>query len=186
MNPTPKTGLTQNARKIINQNVLYASGAGLIPFPLLDFATIFAIQVAMVKALANEYGLSKEEYNKSQVKSIIGSLVGHVSTVSLIKVIPGLGHLLGGTIGAVSGAASTYALGRVFAVHFSSGGTILDLNPEKIRSFYEQEYEKGKQLQDQMEREAEQNTRTKIDSKELEDYLEKLDPSNKKDFLSDT
>ena len=42
MDRTPKTGLTEGAKKIINQNVLSASGAGLIPLPLLDFAAISA------------------------------------------------------------------------------------------------------------------------------------------------
>jgi uncharacterized protein (DUF697 family) len=184
MNPAPRTNLSKNVKKIINNNVLYASGAGLIPLPLIDFAAILAIQLNMVKLLAEEYGITGSDYNKHRVKSIIGSLVGSISAMSLIKIIPGLGQLLGGATTAVSGAASTYALGKVFATHFAAGGTILDFNPEKIRKYYQQEYEKGKRIHAEIEREAKDQSKASIDFEKLEAELEKLDIANQNNLFA--
>ena len=49
----------------------------------------------------------------------------------------------GATVSALAGA-STYALGEVFKKHFESGGTILDFDPERLKKYYEQKFEKGK------------------------------------------
>ena len=38
-------------------------------------------------------------------------------------------------------AAATYALGRVFIQHFECGGTILDLDPDKVREHFRREFE---------------------------------------------
>jgi hypothetical protein len=45
---------------------------------------------------------------------------------------------------AAIGAASTYAVGKVFAEHFESGGTFLDFDEEKAREHFKAMYEEGK------------------------------------------
>jgi hypothetical protein len=44
----------------------------------------------------------------------------------------------------VMAGASTYAIGKVFVKHYEEGGTILDLNTEKLKAYYREQYEKGK------------------------------------------
>jgi len=44
---------------------------------------------------------------------------------------------------AVAGA-STYAVGQVFIQHFESGGTFLDFDPEKVKGYFAEQFEKGK------------------------------------------
>ena len=40
--------------------------------------------------------------------------------------------------------ASTYAVGKVFVQHFESGGTFLNFDPEDVRDYYAEQFEKGK------------------------------------------
>lgn len=65
---------------------------------------------------------------------------------SMLKLIPGVGSLLGGTSMAVLGSASTYAVGKVFQQHFEEGGTLENFNPQQARQQFEAELEKGKEL----------------------------------------
>jgi len=44
----------------------------------------------------------------------------------------------------VYGAAATYALGRVFLLHFDQGGTFLDFDPNESRHHFREEFEKAK------------------------------------------
>jgi hypothetical protein len=40
--------------------------------------------------------------------------------------------------------ASTVAVGRVFLQHFEAGGTLLDFDPEKMKSYFEAEFNKAR------------------------------------------
>jgi uncharacterized protein (DUF697 family) len=66
---------------------------------------------------------------------------------SMFKVLPGFGAVVGGLLAfpAISGAV-TYALGKVFVKHFEEGGTLLDLNVEKMREFFASQYQLGRKV----------------------------------------
>ena len=76
--------------------MLWASGGGLIPVPLLDMVAITAVEVKMLKELSALYELPFKEH---QVKSILASLLAGVGapalgaavTASLFKSVPILG-----------------------------------------------------------------------------------------------
>lgn len=133
----------QEARKITQRRTLYAAGAGLIPFPIVDAAALLGIQVLMIRDIAKAFDV---DFKEQRVKSLITALAGDVATVGLFKFVPGLGTFFGGASAAAIGAASTYALGGVFTQHFSQGGTLLDFDPVKSREFFQREFEKGKQM----------------------------------------
>jgi uncharacterized protein (DUF697 family) len=126
------------AGKIIRRRMLYAAGLGLIPIPVVDVASIFSTQVLMVREIANLYNIP---FNKHRVESFIGVLVGDLGTISIVKAIPGLGTLLGGATLALSGAAATYAIGKIFTQHFNQGGTLLDFDPVQSREYFYKLYE---------------------------------------------
>lgn len=128
------------AQKIIKRRTLYAAGAGLLPVPVADAAAIVAIQLVMIRDLSRVYGQS---FRASRVRAIITTLAGDVATLSVTKLLPGFGSVLSGLTGSVAGAASTYALGRVFSQHYAQGGTLLTLNPEASRAFYLSEFAQG-------------------------------------------
>lgn len=132
--------LKQAAQAIIRRRMLYAAGLGLIPIPIVDAAGILGIQVLMIKDLAKVYGISFKEH---RVKSFIGSLVGSVGAMSAVKAIPVMGSILGAVAVSISGAASTYAIGKVFVQHFDMGGTLLDFDPVKAQKHFKKLYEEG-------------------------------------------
>ncbi|MCB0582626.1 MAG: DUF697 domain-containing protein [Phaeodactylibacter sp.] len=141
----------QEAQKITRRRTLYAAGAGLIPFPIVDAAALLGIQVLMIRDIAKVFEV---DFKEQRVKSLITALVGDAAAVGLFKFIPGLGTFFGGASAAAIGAASTYALGGVFTQHFSQGGTLLDFDPVKSREFFEREFEKGKQVVAEMKTRA--------------------------------
>jgi outer membrane protein OmpA-like peptidoglycan-associated protein/uncharacterized protein (DUF697 family) len=131
----------KKAVKITRFRSLLATGTGLIPIPVVDAAGILTIQLWMIRDLARVYGIP---FKKHIAKSLIGTLVGNISSVGIIKFIPGLGGLLGGGAVAVSGGAATYALGKIFTQHFDQGGTLLTFDPIKSREYFKELYGQGK------------------------------------------
>jgi len=144
------TNLIKQANKITNRKTLYAAGAGLIPFPIVDTATLLGVQLTMIRSIGNLYDIP---FKKHLAKSLVGALISSIGSVSLIKVIPGIGTVIGGTTAAVAGAASTYALGKVFTQHFDQGGTLLDFDPISSRKYFQEEYEAGRLFVTQEEKE---------------------------------
>jgi len=128
------------ASKLIHRRMLFAAGLGLIPVPVLDAASILGVQVLMVRDIARLY---KVPFKKHRTQSFIGSLVGSLGTVGIMKSIPGLGSILGGAATSVTAIAATYAIGKVFVQHFDQGGTLLDFDPEKSRKYFQAAFEKG-------------------------------------------
>jgi hypothetical protein len=53
----------------------------------------------------------------------------------------------------VIGGAFTQALGNAFIMHFESGGTLLNFDPDKMRAYFRQEMEKAKATVAQMQNE---------------------------------
>ena len=130
----------KEANKITNRKTIYAAGAGLIPFPIVDTAALLGVQLTMLQSIANLYEV---EFKEHIAQSLIGSLISSISSVGVIKLIPGFGTIAGGATAAVAGATATYALGRVFTQHFDQGGTLLDFDPVSSREYYQKEFENG-------------------------------------------
>ena len=130
--------ILRKADALTNRKTLYAAGAGLIPFPIVDAVALLGIQMTMIQSIANLY---KIEFKKHLTKSLIGSLLGSISGVALVKLIPGIGSTLGGAATSLTGAATTYAVGRVFTQHFDQGGTLLDFDPSASREYFQKELE---------------------------------------------
>jgi uncharacterized protein (DUF697 family) len=135
--------------RIIRENILWATGGGLIPVPILDIIAITAVEVKMLKELSALYELPFKEH---QVKSILVSLLAGVGapalgaaiTASLFKAVPILGAVSGFIAVPGAAAAFTYAVGKVFLQHFASGGTFLDFDPRKVREHFARQFEEGK------------------------------------------
>ncbi len=136
--------LDSSAHDIVKLHSYMALVGGIIPVPLIDLAAVTGLQIRMLSQLATLYGVP---FSQDRGKAIIGSLVGGLSATqlaygtvgSLVKAIPLVGWAAGMVTMPAMAYASTYALGRVFVTHFSSGGTILNFEVEKVRKHYEQE-----------------------------------------------
>ena len=134
------------ADKIIQQHMIWAIGAGLVPLPILDIVAVTAIQLDMLKQLATTYGVSfSESEGKAWVSALAGNLVARIGANAL-KLLPGLGTLLGGVSMSIVSGASTYAIGQVAVGHFERGGSFTDLDMAAARRAYEEELERGKRV----------------------------------------
>jgi uncharacterized protein (DUF697 family) len=140
---------TVRSEAIIKKYAYLSMGAGLIPIPVLDMAAVLGLQLRMVAVLAKEY---KEDYfshdkGKAFIASLVGSSVpatGGPAIASLLKRVPVIGQTVGVLAMPALAGASTYAVGKVFAQHFASGGTFLTFNPDKVLKHYEQHLSNAK------------------------------------------
>ncbi len=136
----------QQADTIVRSHVIWSLGAGLIPLPLFDLAAVTAIQLDMLKQLADLY---EAAYEGSEGKAFVSALTGSTFAkigASLIKAIPGIGTLLGGlSMSALSGA-STYAIGQVVITHLEAGGRFLDVDLDSVKKTYNEAFEQGKKV----------------------------------------
>lgn len=145
-----------HADTVIRNHVLWSMGASyVIPLPVADVFAVSALQLDMIRQLTRVYGLDfAESQGKAIVSSLTTSTMARAGARSLIKLVPGLGTIVGGiTVAAVNGA-STYALGQVFKKHFSTGGTILDFDVERLKKMYQEQFEKGKAVATKWKEEA--------------------------------
>jgi uncharacterized protein (DUF697 family) len=137
----------EQAELIVRSHAMSALAAGFIPIPLMDTASITAVQIDMIKNLCMAYDVSYDVRSTKALMATLGTTaLSRVGARLAIKMIPGIGTLVGGAAVAITSAAGTYALGKVYIQHFEKGGTVLDLDPTKVKTYYEEQLEKGKRF----------------------------------------
>ncbi|CAO3437043.1 YcjF family protein [Azospirillum doebereinerae] len=128
----------------------YASGAlGLIPVPGADVAAVSAAQLNMIHKLAKLYDV---EFAQERTRAIVVALLGGVMPGALstsvlgsaVKAVPFVGTVLGMAVMPALSLAATQALGRVFAQHFETGGTLLNFDVDAMRTHFAKELERAK------------------------------------------
>lgn len=149
---------TATGEAIIHRNVLWALGAGVVPIPVVDILAVTGIQIKMLKELSDVYGLGfRESIAKKLVYSLLSGLgsvgIGVAVSSSLAKLVPGLGSTLGVVTVPIFAGAFTHALGRVFLMHFESGGTLLNFDPHAMRSHFKAEYDRSRDRVTQIRKE---------------------------------
>ncbi|MBN8682098.1 MAG: DUF697 domain-containing protein [Chitinophagales bacterium] len=155
------------ATEIVRSHVGYALGAALVPLPGVDLLAVSAVQLNMLRTLAKLYGQNfLDSLGRSVISAVVGSSAARLGA-SLVKVIPGVGTVIGELSMPILSGASTYALGRVVANHLHKGGTLADLDLRKARQGYEAELENGKKV-------AEESAQTVKTDRPTEDPTEKL------------
>jgi len=136
------------ANRIVKNHMLVALAVGLVPVPVVDVAAVTAIQLRMLSRLSHEYDV---EFSEELGGSVIGSLVGaggsylasSAAAHLLLHLVPVAGWLANAATTAIFSSASTFAVGKVFVQHFSSGGTFLTFDPEKVREYYWEQLNQG-------------------------------------------
>lgn len=127
------------ARAIVKKYAYYASGIGLVPFPVAEVLTVNAVQYAMIRKLAICYGIPfKEQRAKSLISSILSGVVGasiiYGPVTKALTVFTGLGWILGAGVSIGVSGTITLTLGKLFIDHFESGGSFLDLDIESSKA----------------------------------------------------
>jgi uncharacterized protein (DUF697 family) len=149
--PSQPRSCTDRAEAIIERNVVLATAVGLVPVPLIDLVAMEAIQVKMLDELGKLYDL---DFTDDLGKKIAGSLLSTVWSViagtalgySLARFIPVMGPTVSTMAMALLMGASTRALGKTFVMHFESGGSLLDFDPQKARSYFRAELDRPRQV----------------------------------------
>jgi uncharacterized protein (DUF697 family) len=135
-------------QRIIDRYALWAAGIGLVPMPFVDLVALSGLQVRMLSALARHYDIHfSESAGRALIVSLASSVgahaVGRGAIGSVLKSVPIFGWVAGLFILPVSAGAFTYAVGRVFALHFSSGGTFLTADTEAFNRSFKDQYNRG-------------------------------------------
>lgn len=140
-----KQTTSEKVDQIIHKHMMWSMGAGLIPVPLADFFSVGAVQLDLIRQMCKAYDIDfKEKEGKAIVSSLTSSLLAKLGARAAIKLIPGIGSIVGGLTMAVLSGASTYAIGHAFKTHFEKGGTILDIDLNRLKQQYHNKFEKGK------------------------------------------
>ena len=164
------TNKSHQAVSTIKNHMVWAMGAGFIPVPFADFFAIAAIQLDMVRQLCKIYEV---DFTETKGKAFVTSLAGSGFSglgARAVKFIPGVGSVLGGVTLAVLAGGSTFALGEVFKKHFETGGTFLDFDPDRLRKYYDEKFEKGKEIAREIKKQEDE----KVVKPESTDAFEKL------------
>jgi len=166
----PNTNSAEEADNIIRNHVMWSMGAGLIPVLVADVFAVSALQLDMIRQMCKAYNVDfQETQGKAIVTSLTSTTLARIGAGSVVKLIPGIGTMLGGITVSVFAGASTYALGEVFKKHFESGGTILDFDPDRLRKHYKEKFEKGKKVARDLKSEAKVTT---VEADEIEEIVE--------------
>lgn len=138
------------AKTIVQHNIAWSAGAGLLPFPALDLVAITGVQLKLIKELCDAYGIPfKQSLARPIVISLIGSLgatmLAPIIATASVKFIPGIGSLLASTALAATSAGITYGVGHLFLDHFKNGGTLENFNLIKGRGIFKGKVKEGMQ-----------------------------------------
>lgn len=156
MSDANKKNRTEEASSIIKNHMIWSMGAGLIPLPMVDLVAVSAIQLDMIHQLAKLYEVDfKQTEGKARIAALTGTGLSRLGARA-VKFIPGVGAVLGGITMAVLSGASSYALGEAFRKHFETGGTLLDFDPARFKKYYDEKFEKGKDIAKDLQKEQEQ------------------------------
>jgi uncharacterized protein (DUF697 family)/predicted GTPase len=109
----------QRSHLIVATTASSAAGIGAVPVPFADAAMLVPMQVAMVAGITATYGLSfSEGFLSTLVASTVGgtaaTMTGRAIVAGLLKLIPGVGLVVGGAISATTAAAVTTAFGEAY------------------------------------------------------------------------
>jgi uncharacterized protein (DUF697 family) len=175
----------KGSEAIIRNHMIWSMGAGVIPVPFVDFLAVSAIQLDMVRQLAGIYDL---DFNKSKGKAVITALtsssIAKMAAGRMVKFIPVVGSVIGGVTMSVLSGATTYAIGEVFRKHFETGGTFLDFDPARLKKYYDEKFEKGKEYAEKIKEEQEKVEEVK-DTTVIMDKLKELGQMKKDGIITE-
>jgi uncharacterized protein (DUF697 family) len=109
----------QKSQLLVTTSVTAAMGVAAAPIPFADAALLVPIQLAMIAGITATYGLS---FSEGFLGMIVASTVGGTATTvsgraimaGLLKLVPGAGSALGGTLAAATAGTLTTALGQAY------------------------------------------------------------------------
>jgi uncharacterized protein (DUF697 family) len=133
--PAPAVGLGTAQRRsfahaIVERHATYSAVGGAIPMPIINFASMTAVIVRMVKRLSSLYDVP---FDRGRARAIVTGLTGgaaHTSfalvTASALSYVTPAGLIVGVAASSIAAAVCTRGIGRMFVEHFERGATLRD------------------------------------------------------------
>jgi uncharacterized protein (DUF697 family) len=118
------------AEAIVERHANYSAVGGIIPLPVVNFASVTAIIVRMVRVLSSLYGVP---FERDRARAIVLGVIGGVTPTAastmtastLLYLIPG-SNLVGLAVSSVAASACTRKVGWIFVKHFERGATLIE------------------------------------------------------------
>ena len=114
----------------------------------------------MLNQLADEYDA---DFSASTGKTFVAALTGVTFArigASMLKVIPGIGSVIGGLSMSAMSGASTYAVGQVAKGYFAAGADLSRVDVGEAKKAYSQEFEQGKQVVSDLDKDNQTSSET--------------------------
>lgn len=110
---------SSKAHKLVASTAALSFGEGYVPLPFSDALALVPTQLGMLAGITAIFGIN---VSRNLLTSIVASLAGTVGATfagrtvvsNLLKVIPGVGTAIGGTISGATAVAFTTALGEAY------------------------------------------------------------------------
>ena len=123
----------------------------MVPAPLIDSMLISAAQIKMIHALCQHYDVPFERKVAVAVASgLVGgtvtTAVAQVATRAAIKSMPLVGTLFTFTAEPALSYVTTYGIGYAFIRHFELKGTLSNFTSEKMKLYFAEHVEQGKNI----------------------------------------
>jgi uncharacterized protein (DUF697 family) len=126
--------------KLIARACAWSAAAAIIPMPIVDIAGLAAVQATLISDISELYGQSfKKDAANNVVSVLLGSLIPGTFGSSL-KLIPGIGTIIGYLTFSAFAAASTYSLGKIIVRHFEKGGSASTFDPTSVADELKKEF----------------------------------------------
>jgi uncharacterized protein (DUF697 family) len=118
------------AHAIVERHATYSAVGGAIPMPVVNFASMTAVIVRMVKRLSSLYDVPFDRRRTRAIVTALTSGAAHtgftmVAASALSTIVPG-GLIVGVATSSIAAAACTRGIGRMFVEHFERGETLQD------------------------------------------------------------
>lgn len=103
------------AEKAVNAASAAAAAAGFTPIPFADAAILVPIQISMMAKIANIYDIPMQRATvASLAATTVTTQTGRAAATGILKLVPGVGTLVGGAITGGVAATITLAVGHAW------------------------------------------------------------------------
>ena len=113
------TKLNSKAENAVAVAVAATAATGAVPIPFADAPLLIGEQVALMTTICGIYGINvKKDGLKMLATTALSAggaaIVGKTVATNLLKLVPGVGSVVGGTISAGTAGVITLAMGKAF------------------------------------------------------------------------
>ncbi|WP_426351128.1 YcjF family protein [Alloiococcus sp. CFN-8] len=147
----------RSARKAVATATLATFGEGFAPIPFADASLMVPTQVAMIATITSIFGLNVDKsIIMAFVSSALGAggatIAGRTIVSNLLKLVPGAGTVVGGSISGATAGLITTALGEayirlmeaVYKGEISSSDIGTKAGQDKLKSLFKEQLKKKK------------------------------------------